>query len=346
MPTPASTRPRPLSDANRLGLDYRAEAASLRHPGPITDIHTHIGTPEAARAFLDVADRFNIRKVWSMTSLEQIDAIRNVMGDRIEFIAVPNYADKDEPDTFTTQWLHRIERFRQRGCRMVKFWAAPRGRDIADHALRLDSPIRWEGMKLAHDLGYRVFMTHVADPDTWFATHYSDANRYGTKREHYEPLERALETYRDVTWIGAHMGGSPEDLDFLQGLLDRHPNYVVDTSATKWMVRELSKHPHRFRAFCERNRGRVLFGSDIVATTENASGDEGFDLFASRYWALRTLIETDYVGPSPIVDPDLPLVDPSLPEKSTATLRGAAIQGDTLDSIYHHAADNLFPPHD
>ena len=116
------------------------------------------------------------------------------------------------------------------------------------------------------------------------------------------------------------MGGWPEDLEFLDGLLSRHPNLHLDNSATKWMVRELSKRPLAYRAFCARNPGRVLFGSDNVADP----GVSSFELLASRYWALRTLHETDYEGPCPIVDPDLSLVDPALPAQSTATLRGAA----------------------
>jgi hypothetical protein len=337
-----------LSDANRLGLDYAAEAGNFAatYPGPILDVHTHLGDADAARAWARAADAYGITRVWTMSPLEEVDAIGDVLGERVSFIAVPNHAARDQPDAFTTDWLRRIERFRDKGATVVKFWAAPRGRDLAhgSDALRLDSPIRWQGMKLAHDLGYRVFMTHVADPDTWFATRYADAAKYGRKREHFEPLERALAAYRDVTWIGAHMGGSPEDLDFLQGMLDRHPNYVVDTSATKWMVRELSKHPDLFRGFCERNLGRVLFGSDIVASRDNADDapGHGFELYASRYWALRTLLETDYRGPSPIVDPDLHEVDPTVPKDATPPLHGAALPPHVLTSVYHAAAARVF----
>lgn len=332
---------RPLNDANTLGLDYRAEAGKLPYRGPILDVHTHLIDLDAARTFFEIADLFGIGKVWSMSPLENVDALREAFGERIEFIAVPNYAAAGVEDTFTTDWLRRIEAFAAKGCRVAKFWAAPRGRDMHPEAMLLDSPIRRQGMKLAYDLGYRVWMTHVADPDTWFATKYSDAKRYGAKREHYEPLERLLDEYRDVLWIGAHMGGYPEDLEFLQGMLDRHPNYVLDTSATKWMVRELSKRPAELRAFVERNRGRLLFGSDIVATTraiEGAAAAASFDLFASRYWALRTLWETSYDGPSPIVDPDLHMVDPSLPEKSTPRLRGVALPDDLLRDLYHDTA--------
>jgi len=216
--------------------------------------------------------------------------------------------------------------------RVCKFWAAPRGRDYHE-ALRLESPVRREAMRLARSCGM-IFMTHVGDPDTWFATHYADATRYGTKASHLDALEELLDEFADTPWLGAHLGGTPEDLGRLQGILDRHPNYVVDTAATKWMVRELSKHPGAFAAFCRRNRGRVLFGSDIVASTENLD----YDLYASRYWALRTLMETAYRGPSPIVDPDLRLVDPKASEHATAELRGADLDAQSLRAVYHDAA--------
>ena len=336
--TQAQPAPPPaVNPANTLGIDYRAAAARFSYRGPIIDVHTHLMDAAAADAWAAVADLFGVTTTWSQTPLPQVPAIRERHGDRIRFIAVPNYAERDRsPTTFTSDWIDAIRRFAEMGCTMVKLWAAPRGRDFSEH-LRLDSPIRVAGVRLAIDYGMQV-MVHVADPDTWFATKYADVKRYGRKREHYAPLERLLDQYPDVLFLAAHMGGSPEDLDFLQGLLDRHANLHVDTSATKWMVRELSKHPLDFRVFCRRNPGRVHFGTDIVANAENA-GD--FDLHASRYWALRTLLETDHDGPSPIVDPDLHLVDPQVPEHATARLRGAALDDATLRSVYHDASAAL-----
>lgn len=332
---PLQTHVRPLNDANRLGLDYQSEAHRLGNAGVIWDAHCHINSVAAARVFFQVCDWFGVEKVWSMTPLTSVDAIRAAFPDRIEFIAVPNYARRFEPDAFASQWLRDIEGFAERGYRVCKFWAAPRGRDLSPHLL-LDSPVRLEGMRLARSLGM-MFMTHVADPDTWFASHYRDHRVYGTKAEQYVPLMRLLDEFGDVPWIGAHMGGFPEDLDFLQRLLDRYPNYYIDTSATKWIIRELSKHPDEFRDFCRRNPGRVLFGSDIVASDENID----FDLYASRYWALRMLYESDYDGPSPIVDPDLALLDKSLPRTATARLRGASFDPATLRMVYHGAAERL-----
>ena len=348
----ATTGSKPLTDANRLGLDYTAEAGCFAYDGPIIDIHTHISSPRAAELFLDVADAYGIERCWTMTGLRTVEPIIDSLPaerqGRIQFICVPDFTQRDEPDTFTTKWLDDIESFYKLGSRIIKYWAGPRGLDFApgpDSPMRLDSPIRKQGMQFAYDLGYRVFMTHVADPDTWFQTAYADASFYGSKLDQYKPLEALLDQYHDVTWIGAHMGGNPEDLDWLHDFLQRHPNYVVDCSATKWQIRELSKHPRRFAQFIEANPGRVLFGSDIVAwptntdpDPEHPDADHGFNLYASRYWALRTLLETDYQGPSPIVDPDLHKVDPSVDPKSTAPLHGAALPTTLLKDIYHDAA--------
>jgi hypothetical protein len=352
-PQHAQTRDtRPVTDANRLGLDFAQEATTFRYDGPIIDIHTHVSSPRAAELYLDVADAYGIERAWTMTGIDSARQVRDSLtGDRqgrIQFICVPDFTKRDEPGTFTTQWLKDIEAFYDMGSRIIKFWAGPRGLDFDDSPespMRLGSPIRREGFQRAYDLGYRVFMTHVADPDTWFQTAYADSAKYGTKLDQYEPLEELLDQYHDVTWIGAHMGGYPEDLDWLHDFLQRHPNYVVDCSATKWQVRELSKHPRKLAQFVEANLGRVLFGSDIVAWPTNTDYDpeqpdagHGYDLYASRYWALRTLLETDYDGPSPIVDPDLHKVDPSVDPKSTARLRGADLSDSQLKSVYHDAA--------
>lgn len=371
MPAPvhaASATGRPTTDANRLGLDYHVEAGAFGYAGPIVDIHTHVSSPDAARVYFRAARRYGVCKSWTMCGLPAAQELDRALSPderrELEFIAVPNFVARDQPDTFTTQWLADLEGFQALGARIVKFWAAPRGLDFVGDLLRLDSPARLEGIQRAYDLGYRVFMTHVGDPDTWFATHYKDASKYGTKQDQFKPLSKLLDRYHDVTWIGAHMGGWPEDLDWLSAFLERHPNYVVDCSATKWQVRELSKHPAKLAAFCDRFRGRVLFGTDIVAGAGNVNPPSpdappvagqapgfnpdagyGFDLYASRFWAMRTLLETRYDGPSPIVDPDFQLVDPDAPPKQTAQLVGANLSPDLLRSVYHDAAASVLEPH-
>jgi predicted TIM-barrel fold metal-dependent hydrolase len=323
--------------ANMLGLDYRAEAARLPWRRPVWDVHTHLRNVEAARLFFEVADLFGVERVWTMTQLEEVDALRAAFPGRLDFIAVPNYYAKDWAEAMGPDWLRRIEGFAAKGVRFCKFWAAPRGLD-RDESMRLDHPRRLEAMRLARSFGMAL-MFHVGDPDTWFATVYRDSVRYGTKAQQYERFARVMDKVGEgPVWL-AHMAGDPEHLDHAQRLLDTYPNLFIDTSAAKWMVRELSKHARPFRDFCGRNAGRVLFGTDIVADPDTMD----FDLFASRYWALRALMETDYDGPSPIVDPDLSQLDASKPpanddRQATAILRGAAMESATLQYLYVTAA--------
>ena len=327
-----------VNAANRLGLDYRIEASMLPFSGTIYDIHTHLNTVESAGFYMEVARLYGVSRVWSMTPLECIDQFRAVFGDQVEFIAAPHHVAMDDEQTFTRELLDRIEAFAAKGAKICKFWAAPRSLDRSP-LMALDSKPRWEAMRLARSLGM-IFMCHVGDPDTWFATHYRDRNQYGNKESHFSKLRRALDEFGDVPWIVAHMGGWPERLDIIQDLFDQYPRYYVDCSATKWMVRELSRHGDAFADFCRRNRGRILFGTDLVVNDENMD----FDHYASRFWSLRTLLETDYDGPSPIVDPDLAMMDPSLSEDSTARLHGMNMQPAILELLYAGAAAKLLEP--
>ena len=359
-----SSRPT-ATPANRLGLDYEAEASRMPPPpAPIIDVHTHVNGLAAAKIYRRAAELYGVGLTYSMTRLEELEAVREILGGRVRFIAVPDYwAGKDREHHVGRGYVDRIAKYHALGARIAKFWAAPRARDYAEEMgkpdfLRLDAPHRIEAMEAARDLGM-IFMTHVADPDTWFSARYADASRYGTKAQQYEPLEELLDRFTQP-WIAAHLGGWPENLEFLTGLLERHDNLWLDTSAAKWMIRELGRHTRSdVLGFLRRFAGRILFGSDIVSADEHlasgegkretdakaASAEEAFDLYASRYWALRTMFETDHRGESPIADPDLAMCDPDrYTEMDAPALRGHALPADVLRSVYQDAAHALLDP--
>jgi predicted TIM-barrel fold metal-dependent hydrolase len=220
-------------------------------------------------------------------------------------------------------WLQRLEAFYNLGSRLLKFHMAPG--TMAARQYRLDSP---ELRPLFREIAARkmAIMTHVGDPDTWYAGKYADAAKWGTRQEHYQMWESVLAEHRDIPWVGAHMGGTPENLGRLQRLLDTYPNLMLDNSATRWMVREISNHRDDARDFVIRNENRILFGSDQVS-----GNDRGFDFLASRFWAHRKLWETAAIVRSPIFDPDLP-------EDRQPMLRGLALPDQTLQKIYHDNA--------
>ncbi len=356
----ATTGPRA---ANRLGLDYRAEAARLGTPvRPIIDGHLHVNGHEAAKIFREVMDLYGIDRLYSQTQLADAEGVREVLGDRVSFIAIPEYMAEDRRHAMTEGFLENLEIWhRDFGARCVKFWQAPRLIDLAQDAgmtrdeLAINSEWRVRVAERATELGM-MLMAHIADPDTWFQTSYKDAARYGTKLEQYDAFEEMMDRF-PVLWLGAHLGGWPEDLDFLTGLLERHDNLVLDTSATKWMVRELSKHPRaELVEFLMRFKGRILFGSDIVTHDQHlsptpegkarfgadlaSSPEEAFELYASRYWALRTMWETDYDGESNIADPDLMKVEPGKhDELSAPRLVGRKLPAGLLKSLYGDACE-------
>ena len=353
-----------MTPANRLGLDYEQEAAKLGTPVcPIIDAHAHINGARAAQVYKLVCDLYGIERVYSQTQLAQADAVREVMGDRISFVAIPEYMHADRKWAHTQGFLENLDPWHDRGARMLKFWGAPRLRDYVttmglepEEIVPFDCDWKLRIAEKGKSLGM-MLMVHCADPDTWFQTMYADSSKYGSKESQYESLERLLET-TGMPCLGAHMGGWPEDLGFLSGLLDRNPKLILDTSATKWMIRELSKHKtSELVAFLDRYQGRVLFGSDIVTSDDHlsptdpdnpafgnqlaSSEHEAFELYASRYWALRMMYETGYAGESNIADPDLMMVDPErFNELSAPQLRGHQLGRDQLCTLYRETCIN------
>ena len=74
-----------------------------------------------------------------------------------------------------------------------------------------------------------------------------------------------------------------------------------------------------------------------------SSPSSAFDLYASRYWALRTMLESDYDGPSPIADTDLMMVRPGEHDEwSSPRLRGFCLSPGVLDDLYRGAAERFW----
>lgn len=356
----ATSGEKPTNPANRFGVDYSKEAARLPAPPcPIIDIHAHTNGAQAGKIYSKVADQFGVSRVYTMVRLGDAKMVRETLGDRVRFIAFPDFR-ADRAKAMREGFLADIQSFHDDfGARMIKLWNAPRMHDYFDaesgrDCVGFDSEWRFRHAALADKLGMMI-MVHVADPDTWFKTKYSNALKYRLKPDHYRPLRQMIDRF-PRPWLLAHMGGSPENLPFLSELLTSHQNVYLDTSATKWIVRELSRHPKdEVVEFFERWRGRIVFGSDIVSVDEHLapkkepsnhpmaeladSPEKAFDLYASRYWALRAMFETDYEGESPIADPDLAMVEPErFGPMDAPRLQGLGLPKDLLKVMFHDAA--------
>ncbi|QOV90424.1 amidohydrolase family protein [Humisphaera borealis] len=323
--TTASTvmAPAVRDEYNRTNIDFRRPWPRPKVRGLVIDFHCHLLARRHAEDWFEAADHYGMDVFVTMSPLEEAVALVRDWGRRLRFIAVPQWGDAS--DRWVDNWLNRIEAFYNLGSRIAKFHAAPGTMAMRGH--RLDSPVY---KPLFADVKARgmAIMTHIGDPDTWYNGRYDPA-KFGTRDEHYAMWESLLEEHRGHTWIGAHLGGNPEDLPRLQRLLDKFPDLWLDCSATRWMVREISARREPAREFFIRNADRILFGSDQVS-----GDDRQFDFLASRIWCHRKLWETAYIGPSPIIDPDVPA-------DQQPTVRGLALPDAVLQKIYHDNATRL-----
>ena len=119
-------------------------------------------------------------------------------------------------------------------------------RDGDGELVTVDDPRLESLWRTAGEVGLPVVI-HVADPVAFFAPLDEGNERLGELRAHpdwwfggegmpsFHELISQLDTligdYPQTTFVGAHMGCYAEDLRAVGAMLDRHPNYVIDTSA-------------------------------------------------------------------------------------------------------------------
>jgi hypothetical protein len=306
-----------LEEFNRLGLDYDAGLPDAACGRPVIDCHSHLLAARHADDWFAAADRFGIDHTITMTPLEEvIGLLRSRFADRLTFIATPAW----QPGAYdaSTFWP-RVEGYRNLGSRVVKFHLAPG--TMQKSGLFLGSDRLRDYVDRTAERGM-IVMTHIGDPQAW----YDDPDRYGgdpdfwgTRERHYDAWEALLDRTRGHPWWGAHLGGWPENLDRLRHLLTTYPDLMLDLSATRWMVREVSLQRDAMRDFVIAFQDRLMWGSDQV------SGEgRGFDFFASRWWCHRKLWESDYDGESPIYDP---AIEPPI-------LRGLDLPAGVLEKLY------------
>jgi hypothetical protein len=330
---------------NVTGIDY-AQRGHLRYAGPIIDIHAHVlqtrpddppgGPPKGsgpgasiaqAETMLAVGREFGITQTVTMCFPDDIPVLRERFSNALLFNGMITKKTADEPDDTVYRLL---DSFLGHGVKMIKFWSAPRGRE---RGLFVDAPWRIESAKRARAAGVKIIMVHVADPDAWFRTVYTDAAKFGTKADQYVGFERMMQMFPDMTWIGAHMCGDSEHPDHLEALLEKYPQLLIDTSATKWQVREVSPRRDAIRSLITRYPDRFLFGTDLVTrhTLER-------EHYVSRYWCQRTLWESDWEGPSPIADGDYKAGEG---EAALPRLRGVSLSGEILAKVYLENSQRL-----
>lgn len=316
------------AEFNRLNLDYRAPIPRPPVAGPVIDCHTHLIAARHAPEWFLAADHYGVDHTITMTPLEEAPAlVQGPYADRATLIAVPAW----QPGGYDAEnFWRRVDAYREMGSRVVKFHLAPQTTPRTGLGLVAGTPQFDKIRRYVHEAIDRgmIIMSHVGDPQSWYESesrYGGDPEFYGTRDQHYEGWQRLLEETRGHPWWGAHLGGNPEDLGRLARLLDSFPDLMLDLSATKWMVREMSRRRDAAREFVVAWQDRLMWGSDQVSYD-----GRGFDFLASRWWCHRKLWETAYNDQSPIADPDV--------TEGPPVLRGLALPQEVLQKLYR---DNI-----
>jgi uncharacterized protein len=83
-----------------------------------------------------------------------------------------------------------------------------------------------------------------------------------------EEQHRLFRKHKNTTFIAAHFGWYPNDLQKLSSLLDEMPNVVVEFGA---VIAELGRQPKMAKTFFTKYQDRILFGKDSWVPSEYAT---------------------------------------------------------------------------
>jgi predicted TIM-barrel fold metal-dependent hydrolase len=230
--------------------------------------------------------------------------------------------------------LKEIANLQDEGYHMAKMQSAPimRGRTSATaEELRMDEDEMARMFDAMKDEGI-PFLLHLSDPDTYYATRYTDTSIYTSKERDLRELEGVLKRHGSMKLQLAHFGSQSEihRLDNLARWFETYPNFNIDTSSARWVSRELSKDPKKAREFIIKYQDRIVFGTDCVTWRPER------DYYEGRYLALRLLLETA-VEYRPLPFPDADTVD-----SGGTFINGLNLPKDVLQKIYWENAKDFY----
>jgi predicted TIM-barrel fold metal-dependent hydrolase len=309
----------------------------------VIDVHNHAN--DAARIdehmpperVIEVMNRTNVKTIVILTGLwgEKLQAVIDEMvkpyPGRFMVFTQLDWTKIDDPN-FGAEMVAQIRDSVARGARGLKLLKDlglgvrdKSGKLIAVDDARLD-PV-WEE---CGRLGIPVFI-HTGDPEAFFHPIDASNERYEELIEHpdwsfyghdYPSLESLLEARNRVfakhphtTFVSLHMGW-PENLDWVQAMLDQHPNVMVEFGARE---AELGRQPRRTWELFLKYQDRVMFGTDNEVTEA---------MYRNSFRWLETADEYfNYWG---------------APGQGRFEISGLALPDDVLEKLYHKNAERLF----
>jgi predicted TIM-barrel fold metal-dependent hydrolase len=133
-----------------------------------------------------------------------------------------------------------------------------------------------------------------------------------------DSLYRLVAAQPDTTFITAHVGCHPENLDFVSRMLKRYPNLYTDISAR---IAELGRAPYSARDWFIEYADRILFGTDQRPS---------MPMYRTHFRFLETADEYfDYASGA------------AIPPQGRWKIYGVDLPKDVLEKVYHDNAARL-----
>jgi predicted TIM-barrel fold metal-dependent hydrolase len=320
-------RPRPAVTMTIDEYEPRSTLVVPQHPVPrakypVIDVHSHHPTtlaPERWKTIVSEMDGNNLRLLVNLSGgsgakLESgIASIKaSAAPDRMVFFANIDFPRGGITPGFGQAAAAQLERDVKAGAKGLKLFKNY-GMDVryADgRRVPVDDPEMDPVWAACARLNIPVLI-HVGEPSEFFKPVDKNNERWleltllpnrrvdpaevGTFDELMAERDRMVAKHPKTRFIIAHFGWHTADLGRLGALMDKMPNFFVETGA---ILYDLGRQPKFARAFFEKYQDRVLFGKDTYEASEYPyywrtfeTGDEYFDYYRKyhAFWKLYGL---------------------------------------------------------
>ena len=257
----------------------------------------------------------------------QLKAAAETHGRMIVFANADFRLVRARPDDYGKLMAEELVESKRLGARGLKIpkglglgYPAPDGK----HLLPIDDKGLDPLFEQAGALGMPVAI-HIGDPKAFWEPPTPKNERWDELQAHpewsffgpdvppwqalYDAFERRVARHPKTTFIAVHFGDDPEDPVNVARMLDKYPNFYIDTAAR---VPEMGRHDAAaMRAFFEKYQDRILFGTDtgIGATADDMMfGSTGAlpptradeERFFKETWRYFETNDRQFESPTPI----------------------------------------------
>jgi predicted TIM-barrel fold metal-dependent hydrolase len=284
----ATTQTHTVRRAKHAAIDFHAHLGRWLAPeedwvaSDLAGRHDRAWMVADVGAFLELLDAHNVAASvnldgrWNAELEANLDRYDRAHPGRFFTFCQLDFRLAGERDDFGEELARSLRASAAAGARGLKVWKTLGlgFRDVRGDLLLPDDPRLAPVFAAAGELGLPVLI-HTADPVAFFQPADDGNERLAELRRHpewsyhgtgfpthgrlMESFEELVAAHPGTTFVGAHVAGWVENLDWVSRMLDDHPNLHVDFAAR---LPDLGRQAHAARRLILRHPGRVLFGTD------------------------------------------------------------------------------------